>query len=203
MMKMKLANITQMANKKILISFMSWWVLACGGLLFMPAKILLALSLTDFVTLYADFIGLGLIVGVAYFLSQLLSFFVDESIVHLNNKRSIEIIEAKVKLLDPAERALLREFFLQGATILTLPQDELAVKCLVDTQILEVVGNVRHYAIQGPTADYKITMRARVYLNRDVLRLPAGEPSKEELSNLIKARPQFASGLVQQRKHAA
>jgi hypothetical protein len=140
---------------------------------------------------------------VAYFLSQLLGFFVDESIVHLNNKRSIETIEAKVKLLDPAERALLREFFLQGATILTLPQDELAVRSLVETQILEVVGNVRHYAIQGPTAEYKISMRARIYLNRDVLRLPAGEPSKEELSNLIKARPQFVSGLVQQRKHAA
>jgi hypothetical protein len=203
MMKMKLASMTQMANKKVLMSFMSWWVLACGGLLLMPKKILIALSLQDFVTHYADFIGLGLIVGVAYFLSQLLGFFVDESIVHLNNKRSIETIEAKVKLLDPAERALLREFFLQGATILTLPQEELAVRSLVETQILEVVGNVRHYAIQGPTAEYKITMRARIYLNRDVLRLPAGEPSKEELSNLIKARPQFVSGLVQQRKHAA
>jgi hypothetical protein len=203
MMKMKLASMTQMANKKVLMSFMSWWVLACGALLLMPTKILVALSLQDFVTHYADFIGLGLIVGVAYFLSQLLGFFVDESIVHLNNKRSIETIEAKVKLLDPAERALLREFFLQGATILTLPQDELAVRSLVETQILEVVGNVRHYAIQGPTAEYKITMRARIYLNRDVLRLPAGEPSKEELSNLIKARPQFVSGLVQQRKHAA
>jgi hypothetical protein len=203
MMKMKLAGMTQVINKKVLMSFMSWWVLACGALLLMPAKFLVALSLQDFVTHYADFIGLGLLVGVAYFLSQLLGFFVDESIVHLNNKRSIETIEAKVKLLDPAERALLREFFLQGATILTLPQDELAVRSLVETQILELVGNVRHYAIQGPTAEYKITMRARIYLNRDVLRLPAGEPSKEELTNLIKARPQFVSGLVQQRKHAA
>jgi hypothetical protein len=202
MMELKLGKITRVASKKVFMSFMSWWVLACFGLLFVPQKILVSLSLASFVAAYGDFIGLGLIVGVAYFLSQLLTFLVDESIIHLKSKRSIEIIEAKVKLLDPAERALLREFFLQGATILTLPQNELAVKCLVDTQILTLVGNVRHYAIQGPTAEYKISMSARIYLNRDVLRLPAGEPSKEELTHLIKARPQFLNGLVQQRKHA-
>lgn len=108
-----------------------------------------------------------------------------------------------MKLLDPAERALLREFFLQGATILTLPQNELAVQSLVETNILQMLGNERHYAIQGPTADYKISMQARIYLNRDVLRLPNGEPSQEELTHLIKARPPFVNGLVQSRKQAA
>ena len=131
------------------------------------------------------------------------AFLVDEAIAHLRKKRTVETIEAKVKLLDPAERALLREFFLQGQTILTLPQNELAVRNLVSTNILEMLGNERHYAIQGPTADYKISMQARVYLNREVLRLPAGEPSPEEMSYLIKTRPHFINGLVQARKHAA
>lgn len=126
----------------------------------------------------------------------------DESIRHLSDKRITETIEAKVNLLDRAERALLREFFLQGATILTLPQNEPAVKSLLNACILENLGNERHYAIQGPTADYKISMKARIYLNRDVLRLPAGEPSQEEMQHLIKARPQFLNGLVQNRKHA-
>ena len=121
----------------------------------------------------------------------------------MSDKRITETIEAKVNLLDRAERALLREFFLQGATILTLPQNEPAVKSLLNACILEHLGNERHYAIQGPTADYKIAMKARIYLNRDVLRLPAGEPSQEEMQHLIKARPQFLNGLVQNRKHAA
>mgnify|MGYP003680096097 FL=1 len=148
------------------------------------------------------FIGLGLIMGVAYFLSQIFAFIVDEAIVYLRQKRTVETIDAKVKLLDPAERALLREFFLQGQTILTLPQNELAVKNLVNTSILEMLGNERHYAIQGPTAEYKISMQARNYLNRDVLRLPAGEPSAEEMNHLIKTRPHFINGLIQSRKHA-
>ncbi|MCL1067446.1 superinfection exclusion B family protein [Shewanella olleyana] len=203
MMKIKLDNVKLANVKRVVVSVMLWWVVACTVLLFAPSHVLQTLSLDGLVTDYGHFIGLGLIVGAAFFLSQLFTFVVDESINFLREKRAIETIEAKVKLLDPAERALLREFFLQGATILALPQNELAVKGLVATNILELVGNERHYAIQGPTAEYKISMKARVYLNRDVLRLPAGEPSKEELTHLIKARPQFINGLVQPRKHAA
>ncbi|WP_144212678.1 superinfection exclusion B family protein [Shewanella donghaensis] len=203
MMKMKLETVNLVNIKRVLVSSMLWLVIACAVLLVAPNHVLQTLSLEALVSDYGHYIGLGLIVGSAFFLSQLFTFVVDESIGALKDKRAVETIEAKVKLLDPAERALLREFFLQGATILALPQNELAVKGLVTTNILELVGNERHYAIQGPTAEYKISMNARVYLNRDVLRLPAGEPSKEELSHLIKARPHFINGLVQPRKHAA
>ena len=189
--------------KRTFMSVMLWLVIACLALLFSPKALLEKLALAEVVTQYSFIIGFGLIVGAAYFLSQLVSFVADESIQYLRQKRTVETIEAKVKLLDPPERALLREFFLQGATILALPQNELAVKSLLHTNILEKLGNERHYAIQGPTAEYKISMAARIYLNRDVLRLPAGEPTQEELSHLLKARPHFISGLVQPRKHAA
>ncbi|GGP92342.1 superinfection exclusion B family protein [Shewanella ulleungensis] len=203
MMKMNIGSMNLLNGKRVFVSVMAWGVVTCAALLFAPKDILASLALANIVSDYGQFIGLGLIIGVAYFLSQLFAFVVDEAIVNLRQKRTVETIEAKVKLLDPAERALLREFFLQGQTILTLPQNELAVKNLVNTNILETLGNERHYAIQGPTADYKISMQARVYLNRDVLRLPAGEPSAEEMSYLIKTRPHFVNGLVQARKHAA
>ncbi|MGX9459905.1 superinfection exclusion B family protein [Shewanella sp. A14] len=203
MMKMKLGTFKLLNKKHLFVSVMSWVVVTCTSLLFAPKDFLAVLSLDQLVNQYSQFIGLGLIIGVAYFLSQIFAFVVDELIVHLRQKRTVETIEVKVKLLDPAERALLREFFLQGQTILTLPQNELAVKNLVQTSILEMLGNERHYAIQGPTAEYKISMQARNYLNRDVLRLPAGEPSAEEMTYLIKTRPHFINGLVQSRKHAA
>jgi hypothetical protein len=201
-MKMKIGTIKLLNSKRLFVSVMCWVIVTCTSLLFAPKDLLAILSLDKLVSQYGQFIGLGLIIGVAYFLSQILAFIVDESIEYLRQKRTVETIDAKVKLLDPAERALLREFFLQGQTILTLPQNELAVKNLVNTSILEMLGNERHYAIQGPTAEYKISMQARNYLNRDVLRLPAGEPSAEEMSYLIKTRPHFINGLVQSRKHA-
>jgi hypothetical protein len=202
MMKMKVDSIKLLNSKRLFVSSMSWLIVTCASLLFAPKDLLAFLSLDQLVNQYGQFIGLGLIMGVAYFLSQIFAFVVDEAIAYLRQKRTVETIDAKVKLLDPAERALLREFFLQGQTILTLPQNELAVKNLVNTSILEMLGNERHYAIQGPTAEYKISMQARNYLNRDVLRLPAGEPSAEEMSYLIKTRPHFINGLIQSRKHA-
>lgn len=203
MFKLKLDSVKFFSPKKMMFRVMLWLMVSCAVLLSIPSNALAILALDKFVPEHAHFIGLGLIIAVAYFLSQLLNLGLDESIRHLSDKRITETIEAKVNLLDRAERALLREFFLQGATILTLPQNEPAVKSLLNACILEHLGNERHYAIQGPTADYKIAMKARMYLNRDVLRLPAGEPSQEEMQHLIKARPQFLNGLVQNRKHAA
>ncbi|MCH1929394.1 superinfection exclusion B family protein [Shewanella sp. A25] len=203
MLKLKLDAVKFFSPKKIMFRIMLWLMVSCGVLLAMPTNLLSALALDKFVPEHAHFVGLGLIIAIAYFLTQLLNLGLDESIRHLSNKRMTETIEAKINLLDRAERALLREFFLQGATILTLPQNEPAVKSLQNACILENLGNERHYAIQGPTADFKISMKARSYLNRGVLRLPAGEPSQEEMQHLIKARPQFLNGVVQTRKHAA
>jgi hypothetical protein len=203
MQKIKTKKIKLSSSKQLSFNLMLWVVIVSGGLLFMPEPLLLMLNLDASVAAYSHFIGLGLIIGVAYLLTQILNYFLDEAITYFKGKRIIEVIEEKVRLLDPAERALLREFFLQGETILTLPQDEPAVRSLLATNIIENLGNQKHYAIQGPTADYKISMRARIYLNRQVLRLPTGEPSEDEMKNLIKARPHFVNNIVNPRKHAA
>ncbi|GIU50559.1 hypothetical protein TUM4438_36980 [Shewanella sairae] len=199
----KLSSFNMMSAKKFFFTAMLWLALACAALLFAPQALLTSLSLHEFSVQNAHFIGLGLIIGAAYLLTQILSYFLDEAISYLSDKRSAEIIEEKVKLLDPTERALLREFFLQGETILTLPEQEPAVNSLLKTGILEHLGNQKHYAIQGSTADFKISMRARVHLNRQVLRFPVGEPSAEEMKNLIKARPHFVNSFAAPRKQAA
>ncbi|MCL1139945.1 superinfection exclusion B family protein [Shewanella pneumatophori] len=199
----KFTSLKMMSAKKFFFTTMLWLALSCAALLFAPKALLTSLSLNEFSQQYAHFIGLGLIIGAAYLLTQILSYFLDEAISYLSDKRSVEIIEEKVKLLDPTERALLREFFLQGETILTLPEQELAVKSLLKAGILECIGNQKHYAIQASTADFKISMRARVHLNRQVLRFPVGEPSAEEMKNLIKARPHFVHSFAAPRKQAA
>ncbi|BAJ03669.1 superinfection exclusion B family protein [Shewanella violacea] len=189
--------------KQLIFSSMLWLAIVSGALLFAPVGILTSVHLEAAVSANSHFIGLGFIIGIAYLITQVVNYFLDEAISALKIKRTTEIIEEKVRLLDPTERALLREFFLQGETVLTLPQNEPAVKSLLATSIIELLGNQKNYAIQGSTSDYKISMRARIYLNRQVLRLPVGEPSQEEMKNLIKARPTFANNVTTPRKHAA
>ncbi len=203
MLKFDMSSLKFTNNGKWASKSMLWLAVSCGALLFMPSKLVGMLRLDGFISDYAHFIGLGLIVAVAFQLTRVINYALDLSIAHLTTKRMEENIAGKVNLLDPAERALLREFFLQGSTKLTLPKDEIAVMALVKSQILECLGNEKHYAIQGPTAEYKISMKAREYLNRQVLRLPAGEPSKEEMQQLIRNRPQFVGGMAPQRKQAA
>lgn len=202
MHKMKTQILKASAPKQLIFSAMLWLAIVSGALLFAPEAILKTVHLDQAVSGSSHFIGLAFIIGIAYIITQVVNYFLDEAISVLKIKRTTEVIEEKVRLLDPTERALLREFFLQGETVLTLPQNEPAVESLLSTNIIEHLGNQKHYAIQGPTADYKISMRARIYLNRQVLRLPVGEPSQEEMQSLIKARPTFAN-VSGPRKHAA
>ncbi|QFU21264.1 superinfection exclusion B family protein [Shewanella eurypsychrophilus] len=202
MQKVKTQIFKASAPKQLIFSSMLWLAIVSGALLFVPAAILEVVHLDKVVSAQSHFIGLTFIIGIAYLITQVVNYFLDEAISSLRVKRATVVIEEKVRLLDPTERALLREFFLQGETVLTLPQNEPAVQSLLTTNIIEHLGNQKHYAIQGPTADYKISMRARIYLNRQVLRLPVGEPSQEEMQNLIKARPTFAH-ISGSRKHAA
>ena len=203
MLKTNFSELPAVNGRKITFNVMLWLVVSCATLLFLPEPLLRSLGLFGLVSANNHFIGLGMIVGIAYFVSRLLGVLLDEGIRYLTHKRLIENIEHKVNLLDLSERALLREFFLQGATILTLPQNETPVKSLVNVGILECLGNEKHYAIHGPTADYKISMKARSYLNRQILRLPSGQPTQEEMQALIKTRPTFINNIAQNRKHAA
>lgn len=114
MIKFKLDSVKLFSPKKMMFRVMLWLMVSCAVLLAIPSNVLAMLALDKFVPEHAHFVGLGLIVSIAYFLTQLLNLGLDESIRHLSDKRMIETIEAKVNLMDRAERALLREFFLQG-----------------------------------------------------------------------------------------
>ncbi|MCF1428207.1 MAG: superinfection exclusion B family protein [Shewanella sp.] len=203
MLKNNFSELLAFDGSKITLNVMLWLVVCCATLLFLPASLLRGLGLEYFVSGYNHFIGLGMIIGIAYFVSRLLGVVLDEGIRHLSEKRLVESIEHKIGLLDLSERALLREFFLQGCTILTLPQNETAVRSLINAGILECLGNEKHYAIHGPTADFKISMKARSYLNRQILRLPSGQPTQEQMQALLKTRPSFISSIARGRKHAA
>ncbi|MCL1035791.1 superinfection exclusion B family protein [Shewanella corallii] len=203
MLKTNFSELPVFSGRKLMFNSMLWLVICCATLLFLPESVLQGLGLYALVSANNHFIGLGMIIGIAYFIARLMGVFLDEGIRYLSDKRLIENIEHKVSLLDLSERALLREFFLQGATILTLPQNETPVKSLLNAGILECLGNEKHYAIHGPTAEYKISMKARSYLNRQILRLPSGQPTQEEMQALIKTRPTFINHIAQPRKHAA
>lgn len=203
MLKMKFAGLPDMDTGKLAFNSMLWLVTVTVALLTLPESLLSLLGIGNWVNQYNHFIGLGMLVGLTYFAAKVINILLDEAIRYLSNKRIEEHIELKVSLLDLSERALLREFFLQGATIVTLPQQEPAVQSLLQSGIIECLGNEQPLHVHGIGADYKISLKARSHLNRQVLGLPPGQPSAEEMRALIKTRPAFISNLMPSRKHAA
>ncbi|MCL1075797.1 superinfection exclusion B family protein [Shewanella dokdonensis] len=203
MKRFRLALPKKISMGSLLLRLALWGMVLSTLLLFMPSPLLQLMNLDQWAINNRHYVGLGLLCSLAYIGALVVNFLLDEAIKYLQGKRVDDAIEEKVQLLDPAERALLREFFLQGSSVLTMPKDDLVVQSLLQAHILACMGNERHYAIQGPTADFKISMKARKYLNRKILRLPAGELSKEDMQHLIKTRPQFINNLAQVRKHAA
>ncbi|WP_299494832.1 superinfection exclusion B family protein [uncultured Shewanella sp.] len=196
---MKQLSFSRVFNQRCLLSLMLWIAISCTILLALPDTMLSLIQLEGVSLQFGPYAGIGLLFSYAYLLTRLIHYGLDEAIDRLHLKRENESIVEKITLLDSRERALLREFFLQGETVLTLPQEEQTVKSLVMCNILECLGNQKHYAIQSPTCEYKISMRARGHLNRQVLRFPTGEPNKEEMQQLLKARPDFMHSLLSSR----
>lgn len=98
MIKFKLDSVKLFSPKKMMFRVMLWLMVSCAVLLAIPSNVLAMLALDKFVPEHAHFVGLGLIVSIAYFLTQLLNLGLDESIRHLSDKRMIETIEAKVMI---------------------------------------------------------------------------------------------------------
>lgn len=198
-----LTVLTQSRIRALLTLLMIWLGLLCGAALFMPNQWGEALHLESLHQKLGFLLGLGLIISISYFASLLLYVMTAKLLQTVQFTQQGKKISAKLAILDAAERALLREFFLQSTNKLTLPQNEACVEALVRSYVLECVGNEQHYAIQASTADYKISAKARSQLTRQLLRLPAGNPSEDEMQQLIKARPAFVTSAMTPRKNAA
>ncbi len=91
--------------------------------------------------------------------------------------------------LDHKERSVLREFWMQGGRVISLPVADATVVGLVDKGILERVGD----RVDGRSrAPYRFTAAARVYFEPAMIDLPEGrDPTRKELERFEAVRPDF------------
>ena len=176
-----------------------WGLLSCTSLLFLPQSFLASLFLNEWVVQNNQFIGLVLITSTVYAICYLLNIILNESLDYLLARRKIKSMKSKIKSLDLAERALLREFLLQGVSVLNLPQHQDVVKHLDEINIIERVSNEHNAGI----ASYKISSLARKHLNKQALGLPIGQLTTRDIQRLKNTRPKYVQYLKRPREHAA
>ncbi|MBY6187584.1 superinfection exclusion B family protein [Marinobacter hydrocarbonoclasticus] len=197
-----LALLRQLPVGPILGQLAMWTLLASLALLWLPLSTLQSLFLKGWVESNGFWLGLGVVGSATYLLAWALRLGFGELLTRQKRERRRAQISEKLTVLDGSERAVLREFFLQSKSMVAMPLNHPAVEELKSSGVLEQVGNVEHYAIEGPVATMKIAATARSGLTRQALRLPEGAPSETQRAALLAARPEFANSLARSRRAA-
>ncbi|QIZ75514.1 superinfection exclusion B family protein [Ferrimonas lipolytica] len=181
-----------------------WLLTASLALLTLPIPTLQSLYLQQWVQQHGFGIGLTVVLSACFLGAQWLQWVLYKATYKRRQLEQTQLMEQKISLLDGQERAILREFFLQGTSVIKMPCKHPAVSELLRVGILEQAEDIQHYAIEGPVGLLRLNPDAKKRLNRQALRLPEANMSDEQRKQLQAARPEFISTLNNSnRRHAA
>lgn len=180
------------------------WVLAAivivaGLCIFLPESARRALMIHDFVTEYGLFVGIVFLVALALLaVDGVLSLHGSIRGKRARAQREHRARE-RLRILDREEKAILREFLVQGRNTIQVPVDYPAVAGLLDAGVLVHVGlgttgtrTVAGRLFPVARADFLL-----FEISTDHLDLPATEPTAMERAWVHNNRPGFATRLAE------
>lgn len=182
----KLFDIKRIPTKLI---FVIW--LSSSLILFVPEQFLTKLNLQDFLKEYGKYIGISFIITSGFLIVVIFNFFV-KAITSRRFKRKItQSIIKDIKCLDFHEKALLREFYINGKNTLQLPIDNDTVVGLTNKHIIYQASNTGFTYIHGAYFPYSITEIALENLTLKMLDLPEN-PTEDDKRRIVEERPNWA-----------
>lgn len=169
-----------------------FWVAAVSGiLLFAPPDFIDKLKLSGFLSSYGPYIGVVFISSAALVTINIIGW------VGLKAKGKVGYWQWKNELenvlsnLDHAEKAVLREFYIQGKYTIELPMDNPTVVGLRNKGIVYIAGKYGQPTLAGILMPFAIRDEARELINSDMIDLPVGELSELEIQRIKDSRPVF------------
>lgn len=175
------------ANKTLNI-VMLWLFCVTAMLLVLPLE-RISPELATQVEAHKTYLYLALIVELSNFISQAIISLIGSYLNRRNQKQESDAMKVTVDGLDFAERALLREYVLQRKSVLYLPEAEPTVRSLVESGILNVVGDPDEATNRVPMI---ITKKARPFISYRAIGLTRSKMNDEMLEQIMNARPEFA-----------
>lgn len=111
-----------------------------------------------------------------------------------NKEAKIEALVESLYGLDPKEKSVLREFYLQNCNTLKLPYDNATISGLINRGILVLDGQTYEKSLAGLLMSIKINDLIKSHITFELINLPTSEKASEkEMDWLIKNRPDFMS----------
>ncbi len=177
--------------KKIPVKFFFVIWICSLLLLFLPAKIVEKLKLDEFIAEYGKYVGLAFIFCSAFLIVTLVSFLTKRG----KSKRYIKSIEEtilkSINNLDSHEKALLREFVINGKSALQLPFDNDTVQGLVNKHVIYQISDTGFAYRDGMFFSYSITGFADDHLTNNMLDIPS-DISDADRDRILNSRPVWA-----------
>src|SRR6266536_411183 len=165
--------------------------LSSALILFVPERSLAKLNLTDFLKEYGKYIGIAFLISSAFLFVTLISY-VGRIISRKRLTKKIKkSILKDIKYLDIHEKALLREFYINGKQTLQMPLDNDTVVGLVNKRIIYQASTAGFTYLHGVYFSYSMTEIALDNLTPELLDLPQN-PSEEDKHRIASQRPSWA-----------
>lgn len=183
----RLFDITKLPSK-----FFAWVVTLTAGYLFLPSSFQSGLYLDSLPKEYKAYAGVAFVAALS-FLAINFSLWIWTKAKRWFARRSAQaqVVEA-IAQLDYSEKAVLREFFLQGRHVIELPVDHPTVTGLVRKGMLHLSGTRGYRSMAGSIFPVALTGAAQNLLEAEHIDLPL-TPNEREQDVLRNKRPNFLS----------
>lgn len=181
----RLFDITKLPSK-----FFAWVVALSAGYLFLPPSVRTALHLEGLPKEYKTYAGVAF-VAAASFLAINFTLWVWEKLRGWCERRSAQLrVVQAIANLDQSEKAVLREFFIQGKHVIELPLDHPTVAGLLQKGLLSRSSRQGYRSLAGTVFPVKLTDAADTLLEPAYVDLPTN-PTGSELAEIQGGRPNF------------
>lgn len=166
-------------------------VIAAGLLLFLPESALQRIHAQKFMQDFGAYIGLAFLVfGILLIIQLVSTLYLKISRWMARNKRLSNSLMELLRL-DPSEKAILREFFIQNQNTLQLPIDQATVSGLITKGILTSAGSMGERSLAGVLFPVKMAEHIREHLKLELIDWPPEPLSEENIAFLRNNRPGF------------
>lgn len=187
---------------KLPVKFIVGIALFAGSLFIFPKTFLERLKLDAFLDEFGTFIGIAFYAAAILILINIVIAIIDAIKKKISAKRNKEILENKKAqvekkirtMLDPHEKAVLREFIIQAKNTIEIPIDHHVVSGLLNSGVIEIAGEYATGNILiGLLTPVRLSevAQALIYSNPMVIEIPNREPTEAEKQNILNRRPDF------------
>lgn len=184
---------------KLPAKVVAWISFATALLIFLPKGVLGEIGLADIPAPYKIYLGLLFIASSALLLVNVLIWCISGIRQKLKDRADREQVVATLSSLDRAQRAVLREFYLERKHVLEMPIDHPTVAGLLSDGVLILSGTSGYRSLAGSVFPCALSGVANRHLTPELLLMPS-IPTPDDLERVRSERPNFVYEIAERDK---